>query len=67
MPAAVASPADLTEGDIREIFALFEQGKNISAVHLLRAKYGIGLADGKALMERVLELWAQETKSKVDY
>ena len=67
MPAAVASPADLTDGDIREIFALFERGKNISDVHFLREKYGLGLADGKALMECGLRLWARETKNKVDY
>jgi len=66
VPAIVVSPADLTDGDVREVFALFEQGKNISAVHLLRAKYELGLADGKALMECVLDLWAQETKNKVD-
>jgi len=67
VPAAVASPADLTDGDTREIFALFERGKNISAVHYLREKYGLGLADGKALMECVLRLWVHETKNKVDY
>ena len=39
----------------REVIELLRQGKNIGAVKHIRECLGVGLAEGKTLMEEVLE------------